>query len=204
MRTLIFVSVSAAILGGCLTTQENPNYEFSSRYEGDTTATHQYANAPTAETTAAAFETPAQIAATTAPTDSTYGTRVVSGTPGFMAIQAGQQGSSNLAPDLPNAQIVTTAAMGAAGTPVDYDTSRNFIVVNSETTGYQIADEVRILPNVQTAVTGQPYVVQPGDTVYSLSRQTCVGVNVIQSMNSLDATYGIKIGQTLRLPAPIC
>lgn len=218
MRALLLTSLSAALLGGCLTTQENPNYEFSSRYEGDTTATQQYATttpvaAPDAETVAVTYEAAstqyvqpvADQMTSTAPTDSAYGTRQVSGTPGFMAMQASQQATAQvnvqmeIAPSLPTAQTVSMPQMAAAGTPIAYDHSRNLIVADADVTSPVMSETVRLL-----AGSGQSYTVQPGDTVYSLSRKSCVGVNVIQSMNGLSADYGIKIGQTLRLPANVC
>ncbi len=237
MRLLLLTSLSAALLSGCLTTQENPNYEYSSRYNGDTPQVNQYATAQPAETTAATYTTSASTGAYTAtapqpaydtqhsvqqtstqqyatqqattqfplihhslaPTDSSYGTREVTGTPGYMAMQASQQ--ANLAPALPAAQMVASAPMAAAGTPVAYDYSRNLVVADVATSGPQIADTVRVYPQ---STSGMSYIVQPGDTVYSLSRRTCVGVQVIKSLNGLDANYGINIGQTLTLPTSVC
>ena len=51
---------------------------------------------------------------------------------------------------------------------------------------------------------GTNYRVQTGDTVYSLARRLCVPVTMIQSTNSLDANFGIQIGQGLKLPASQC
>jgi len=48
------------------------------------------------------------------------------------------------------------------------------------------------------------YRVKSGDTVYSLARNLCVPVTVIQSSNGLDANYGIQIGQSLKLPSSQC
>ncbi len=220
MRALLLTSLSAALLSGCLTTQENPNYEFSSRYEGDAAATHQYATTTPAETTTAqtvaatydagAYTTgtaqPAYVQSpTVAPTDSTYGSRDVSGTPGFMAMQSSQQATAQaniqtqMEPSLPAAQTVSMPQFAAAGTPIAYDHSRNLIVADTDVASPKMSDRVRVLSG-----SGQSYTVQPGDTVYSLSRKSCVGVNVIQSMNGLSADYGIKIGQTLRLPTTVC
>ena len=43
-----------------------------------------------------------------------------------------------------------------------------------------------------------------GDTVYSLSRQRCVGVHDIRALNNLDANYAIRLGDFLMLPASQC
>ncbi|GGX56500.1 hypothetical protein GCM10011309_01610 [Litorimonas cladophorae] len=203
MRALLLTSLSAALLAGCLTTQENPNYEFSSRYEGDTAATHQYATTtevPVAQSVAATYEAPAM-----APTDSAYASRDVSGTPGYMAMQADRQATAQAnvqpyaAPQMPVPESTATAQIATAGTPIDYDHSRNLIVADTAVAPSQFSDSVRVMSG-----SSQSYTVEPGDTVYSLSRKTCVGVKVIQSMNNLPADYGIKIGQTLTLPAPVC
>jgi len=139
-----------------------------------------------------------------APTDTAYNntTQEITGTPGFMALQSQQHASAaqvELAPQLPEIQAVPHARLRAAGTPVPYDYSRNLITADAITTGQQIPDTVRILQGGS-----QSYIVQPGDTVYSLSRKTCVGVNVIQSMNGLGADYGINIGQSIQLPTSVC
>ena len=142
----------------------------------------------------------------TAPTDIAYGTDQVTGTPGFMAMQgqSAPAAAQEAAPS-PVVQSASSSLYGSAqvhtgaGTPINYDVSRNLVTVDALTTGQEAGETVRMLPRV-----GQSYMVQPGDTVYSLSRKTCVGVNVIQSMNGLGADYGIKIGQSLTLPASIC
>ena len=43
--------------------------------------------------------------------------------------------------------------------------------------------------------------VEPGDTVYGLARRYCADVELIRSMNGLDAGYAIRLGQDLKLPA---
>ncbi len=219
MRNFLILFLSAAFVSGCLTTQENPNYELSTRYQGDLEARHQFADAaPTSQTTTSpvttvSYETVAAQpvivqadtvttpALQTAPTDAIYGSRDVSGTPGFMVMESQRQAVAleAAAQALPDAEIVNVAPLGAAGTPIDYDLRRNMVAVDAITTGQQYPETVRSLPSV-----GQNYIVQQGDTVYSLSRKTCVGVNVIQSMNGLDADFAIQIGQSLTLPPSVC
>jgi len=243
MRALIILSVSAIALTGCLTTQENPNYEHSTAYKGETGQTNQYAAAPSSipatsygastvsypaatyhagvpsvdistvnhngaashpiyASTAPTF--PGSTSITTsgaAPTDLDYQSDQITGTPGFMAMQneAPTVAVASTSPALSATQNTATAPLGAAGTPIAYDYSRNLVSADALTTGQQLPYTVRMLSNDSRA-----YTVQPGDTVYSLSRRTCVGVNVIQSMNGLAADYGIKIGQSLSLPTSIC
>lgn len=246
MRAIFIVSLSAALFGGCSTTQENPIYQQSSTYQNGSPATQHYAHAPVTQAAQVAQTTPyepgthsgdvshANYEATTsypvfahrspapalvsyetvpyetvtaAPTDTAYGTDQVTGTPGFMAMQ-GQNESVATGGQLVSAQPAQTASSsgygsasvyGAAGTPIAYDYSRNLVSADALTTG-QLPDEtIRVLPQA-----GQNYTVQAGDTVYSLSRRTCVGVNIIQSMNGIGADYGIQIGQSITLPASVC
>jgi LysM repeat protein len=230
MRSLLTLSLSAAVLTGCLTSQENPNYEHSTVYRGGSVEQNQYAYAePTAPTTvsyesaiptqslptstASIATTPSQTisahsmagattATVTAPTDSIYASREVSGTPGFMAMEnARQAGVLEAATQaLPAAEIVPVAPLGAMGMPIAYDYSRNMVAANATVTGAELSETTQILPQAA----GQTYVVQQGDTVYGLARKSCVGVDVIQSMNGLNADFGIKIGQVLTLPTAAC
>ena len=232
MRMFFILPLSAFMLAGCLTTQESPIYEQSTSYKGDLAARHQYANAvpATPAPTVVSYESapaqplqtqpyPAQMQAApiqaatiqaysptetvmaTAPTDEIYGATQVTGTPGFMAMQNAAQAGTVQAAAQPfhETQFVDSAPLGAAGTPIAYDYRRNLVSVDAETTEQRLPESFRL---VQEA--GQRYAVQQGDTVYSLSRKTCVGVNVIQSMNELDSNYAIKIGQSILLPASVC
>ena len=145
--------------------------------------------------------------ATIAPTDTDYVAEQVTGTPGYIAMQSQSEtaATGGQVTASPSVQTVSSSvygpatAYGAAGTPIAYDYTRNLVTADALTTGQQPSETVRLLQGA-----GQSYTVQPGDTVYSLSRRTCVGVNVIQSMNSIGADYSIKIGQSLTLPASIC
>lgn len=238
MRSFLILSLSAVVLTGCLTSQENPNYEHSTTYRGDQVGQNQYADA-TSVASAPVIYQPAAVsyepatdyqgvpvqpvpqytsstAATvmaTAPTDSVYGASEVTGTPGFMAMQSAQQSVTTqaVAETLPAAEYVSAAPIGAAGTPIAYDYSRNLVQTDAATTGQKTPDTVRIIGQsgqidgyAPMGVTGQNYTVKQGDTVYSLSRKTCVGVNVIQSMNGLSNDFAIKIGQPLMLPTSVC
>jgi len=43
-----------------------------------------------------------------------------------------------------------------------------------------------------------------GDTVYSFARKLCSSVEEIRAINSLDGTFNIRLGDTIRLPASKC
>ncbi len=75
--------------------------------------------------------------------------------------------------------------------------SQNFIRANTQIQGY---------PTTQgrQSFGAANYRVETGDTVYSLARQLCVPVSVIQIVNGLDASYHIKAGQGLSLPRSQC
>lgn len=216
MRSIFILSLTTALLSGCLTSQENPNYQHSTLYKGIDVEQSQYANAEPATVTAVSYaqtltaqpvqvqtnvqSLPAQT--TLAPTDSSYGSREVSGTPGFMAMESARHASvlEVASQDLPEAQLVQSAPLVVTGTPISYDYSRNLVQVDAAISEPQFSEVVRVMPKAS----GYNYTVQQGDTVYSLARKSCVGVSVIQSMNGLNANYAIKIGQSLTLPASVC
>jgi LysM repeat protein len=230
MRTIFILSLSTAVLSGCLTTQENPNYQHSTLYKTIEVEKSQYARAEAATVRAASYAAtiasqpaPAQTtivqpaavqnisaqstltsipASVTAPTDTSYASREVSGTPGFMAMESARQAGllEAEAQDLPAAELVRSAPLVAMGTPINYDYSRNLVSVDAAISEPQFSEIVRAMPQAS----GYSYTVQQGDTVYSLARKSCVGVSVIQSMNGLNANYAIKIGQSLTLPASVC
>ncbi|MGB3456865.1 MAG: LysM domain-containing protein, partial [Litorimonas sp.] len=61
------------------------------------------------------------------------------------------------------------------------------------------------LPGTAASVAvGQTYVVQPGDTVYSLSRRLCAPIGEVMSANGIGGDFAISIGQTLVLPTSRC
>ena len=43
-----------------------------------------------------------------------------------------------------------------------------------------------------------------GDTVYSMARNLCADVSEIQQINGLNASFNIKLGDTIQLPASRC
>jgi len=194
MRNIFILSLSVALLGGCLTSQENPNYQYSTQYKGIDAEQNQYASAEPATVTAASYEQtlPAQpvqaqsivVQSTTeqslpaqttlasipvsisAPTDTSYGSREVTGTPGFMAMESARQASllEVASQDLPEAQLVRFAPLVAIGTPINYDYSRNLVQIDAAISEPQFSEVVRSMPQPS----GYSYTVQQGDTVYSV------------------------------------
>lgn len=51
---------------------------------------------------------------------------------------------------------------------------------------------------------GVSYIVQEGDTAYSLSRKTCSSVSEIRDLNRLDSAFTIRAGEAIRLPQSRC
>ncbi len=118
------------------------------------------------------------------PTDTEFQTISDEGTPGYQVMQA---------------QVV------------DYDYSDNIIgaptPVGVEITPPLEATQIMRVPAapiMSASGAGQSHIVKPGDTVYSLSRKLCVDLGDIQSLNGIDDSYAISIGQILTLPAPRC
>ncbi len=261
VRLAVMIAASAAVLSACATSQENPNYKYSTKYKaavptssvqtvpvGYETSSANHAQANTADihrdftneaqslaanteiqTGARIIEAPQRqqiptytrvnheclsndsglsgaaincdpipvLAAKTqpvisqvyrSPTDTEFQTISDEGTPGYQVMQA---------------QV--------AGQAVDYDYSDNII-------GAPTPVAVEIVPPVEATQimrvpaapimsafgAGQSHIVKTGDTVYSLSRKLCVDLGDIQSLNGIDDSYAISIGQILTLPAPRC
>ena len=120
-----------------------------------------------------------QNAAQTAPAEPLIPAPDASGTPGALLMRQSPDQSAALennaipytapqaaAQPLPQAETVTTAPIGAAGTPIEYDYSRNLVPTDAGVMPARLPESVRTLQSA-----GQNYTVMQGDTVYSLSRQ---------------------------------
>jgi len=165
----------------------------------------------------------------TAPTDTQYADQSVTGTPGYEVLQAQQAeplGSGAINPTTvtisgPVHSASTEVSQDAAVQNItngavevtDYDYSANLIVADIPVdTANILPNETRILNSQNTDVQNsavqtigaQSYRVQPGDTVYGLSRKLCVSVVDIQQQNNINETYGINIGQVIQLPQNQC
>jgi len=124
------------------------------------------------------------------PTDEEFSVISDTGTPGYQVMS-----SQTVEVNNPSA---TTSAEFIAPQEVAYDYSANTIAASAAI--QPLISENRIL----SPQTHQSYLVREGDTVYSLSRGLCVGVVDIQSLNGLDANYGIRIGESITLPSSNC
>jgi len=58
--------------------------------------------------------------------------------------------------------------------------------------------------NEQSYALGTQHQIVTGDTVYSFARKLCSSVEEIKAINSLDGTFNIRLGDTIRLPASKC
>ncbi|MDA8708525.1 LysM peptidoglycan-binding domain-containing protein [Hellea sp.] len=92
--------------------------------------------------------------------------------------------------------VTAPRTVNAAATPIFQSNVRSASAAITEPTHYQ--------PEITRHQGASLYLVKPGDTVYSLARRHCVSVSDIQGTNSLDQSYGIKIGQQLQLPPNHC
>ena len=130
-----------------------------------------------------------------APTDAQFENISEGGTPGYQVLQ-----SQVIAYDAPiavaEAPRIVQSSSGAQ--VVDYDYSENIVSANTFTTPEY--SETRIIGGSGYSV----HSIIEGDTVYSLARRNCVGVNDIQSINGLNSNFAIKIGDSLKLPASQC
>lgn len=139
-----------------------------------------------------------------APTDNQYAGQDFSGTPGYEAIHGAPVAvAENTVPPEGDVTLTISGPIVAAGNSqaVDYDYSQNMISANAPAQAV-LAPETRTYSSSPSI--GQSYRVQQGDTVYSLSRKLCVGVNDVQQANGLNANFGIQIGQVITLPSSRC
>lgn len=223
MRSHFLLLTPAILLAGCLTSQENPNYEYSSRYQAPAriqtaqatpeaissvpAAPIVYETQPnTHQTQAVTYETQAApyTGHTTTIAQPIEATSVTAPTDAQYAAQdvSGTPGfmvlAQQSAPEVSQSQTFqpTTAHQPQR---VDYDYSQNLIAADVVVDAPEFTDKVRIL-----APAGQNYTVKQDDTVYALSLKQCVGIDVIRNMNGIGTDYGIQIGQTIRLPASRC
>ncbi len=150
----------------------------------DVPATHQYVSA---DESRVVYQSPR--VEYKAPTDEQFADISDIGTPGYQVLQ------SQIIEEPAPIQKVATAASSAQ--LVDYDYSDNVISANTFSTPEY--SETRILGGLETN-----HVVAEGDTVYSLARKNCTGVNDIKSLNNLDYKFSIKIGDSLTLPSSKC
>lgn len=138
------------------------------------------------------------------PTDTEFATISDTGTPGYQVLQAqtqtpevsqeaSQEVYSVAIPAIPDG-----TGQYAGAQEVSYDYGSNIITASAASSA--VNSETRSLNTTGYGA----HVVKEGDTVYSLSRKLCVGVNDIQGLNNLNANYGINIGDQLQLPASRC
>lgn len=219
---LFTLGLAALSLSACATYQENPNYKYSSKYEGEEATTQLATNTTQAQSQTVVYSDAAPVysdviiastpveaspyadevtiinpaAIAPSPTDQAYAGQDVIGTPGYglYAPEADQASAST--------GTSTTASSGAQ--VVDYDYSENFVSVGADVDSTN--DVIRV-PSAQTMtvpVTGANYTVRDGDTVYSMARRLCVGLDEIAGPNNLGSSFAINIGQPLILPASRC
>jgi LysM repeat protein len=143
-------------------------------------------------------------------TEQAFDAATMDGTPGYMVMM--EQQEVDLAPTttpVSQAPMVSQApialhtsaqphALPSGPQPVAYDYSQNVVVADT-TLSNPSADYAAL-----TYPSGTSYIVQDDDTVYSLSRSLCVGLEDIAAPNGLGADFAIKIGQTLQLPQSRC
>lgn len=130
--------------------------------------------APTPEYVAAVPLEPVATGPIQAPTDMAYADDTI-GTPGYHAVMAAEQAVTDEPVGFGYSQV------SPATVPAQTD-----VVTPSIMQGEVLHEVIE------------------NDTVYSLSRRQCVGVEDIQRINGLDATFNIRLGDFIKLPASRC
>ena len=199
-----FAFSALALLAACATAQENPNYKYSSRYQ---------APAPAQPVQQAVFEAPTAVveevpvyraAEPVSETEEAFDASTMDGTPGYQIFVAESEQAAlapaPAAPTLPPlsgepVEVETQRPRGA--TRIEYDYSQNVIIADAQT---QIEPtEVRRRGSALATHT-----VQPGDTVYNISRRLCVGVADVVAAGSVGEGYAIRIGDVINVPESRC
>lgn len=190
---------SVLALTACATAQENPNYQYSSKYQEETPATQMAANSQGSQ---AVYVSPEMRAAqlnrtakeTSAQANVTY---------------ANSATAPNGSPE--SVTVVRPAKVGTPGygayipeTVEDYDYSQNVVSTNNPSAADAEPVETRAIQNSQATQPSANYVVGTGDTVYNISRRLCVDVEEVQKPNNLGGDFAIKIGQPIYLPQSRC
>lgn len=152
----------------------------------------------------------------TSPTERSYDTNRMQGTPGYEMMRAQQQAApapsypSAPAPDYtPYTPPVAAAPAPRNPQPVPYDYGQNMVVSENapsrqQAPNYEGSYDRGRVGTAANIGTGQSYTVRQGDTVYSLSRRLCAPIPEITTPNGIDGSYAISIGQTLYLPTSRC
>ena len=199
-RQLVLLA-SATALCACATPQENPNYRFSSKYQAPQAAPVQLASTTPVPVQTLSTDTVVVMDApvsAVSETEQAWDARTMDGTPGYVAVMEAEAEHDGPAPAPIARPVEITPTPGPSQGPraVSYDYSQNVIIAGADTQ----------VPSHETRPRGLEgaYVVQPGDTVYSLARARCLSIADVQQGNRIGADYAIAIGQTLSLPPSRC
>lgn len=135
-----------------------------------------------------------------APTDRAYGDSSA-GTPGYDAVRG-----SLSAPTYSPTQPQPTYTQPTPPQPVYVQPQPVYVQPPS---GYVAPPAMTNISSAQThPVAAAPgfttHQVSEGDTVYSMARFLCVGVEDIRRANNLDANFNIKLGEYIQLPTSRC
>ena len=219
-KFLICALTTSVFLTGCATSQENPNYKFSSKYKtgegvqqlASTTPqvpvqTVNYTSAPIQTAQSVNYQTHSNTPAlhhTQAQTQPIY----------IEDARIGEPTPSQPAPT--DQQYVGESLSGTPGygvfipEEVQYDYNQNVVTANSEMPFSESSQsDVRDFGqspriSVPSPIAAGNYTVKQGDTMYSLSRGLCVSLDYLVQTNGIGGDYAIKIGQPLNLPASQC
>ncbi|CAM3818737.1 LysM peptidoglycan-binding domain-containing protein [Litorimonas haliclonae] len=195
-----FCAISAVLaLTACATAQENPNYQFSSKYEGEASATQMASNSSSSNVVYVSPE--ARAAELNGTTEQT----TTQATSQPQVSYANSTTEQNSYPE--RVSVVTSSQIGTPGYGAyipenveNYDYSENIVSTNSQISVQTDPAEIRSFEARPSA----NYVVGSGDTVYNISRRLCVDVEDVQAPNALGNDFAINIGQPLYLPPSRC
>lgn len=206
------------LLSACSTVQENPNYQFSSKYEAPGAVMVADSTPPATQTEQAPIVSASNSQSASSPTEEAYNADSMIGTPGYAILLAEEAEHNAAQAPVQPAPIQSfppqtpPRALRNGPREVTYDYAQNVIIDGApapspapvsvqnpvQSDAPQIASTPIMVPTTRT------YVVKPGDTVYSLSRRLCAPITDVMAPNGIGSDFSIEIGQTLTLPASRC
>ncbi len=127
------------------------------------------------------------------------------GTPGYEAMKNAESGWAYEPQTTPEWEAVQapTQSVGVA-VPVTQPFSSPLPAPRAREAQIRGASSPVTIQSQENYTLGTQREVREGNTVYSFARELCSSVEEIQAMNSLDGTFNIRLGDTIRLPASRC
>lgn len=233
LRIILIATATTALVAACATQPNNPNYQFSTKYKASAPtqmASAQTMETTQVETTPVTYA-PTQATYTRVDEQCIQGGAAVPCYPQEFTtgqteavINAPYQGPVNVimaTSETPTA-MTTPPPAETVGTPgyhavQNIDTDYAYPEAQMTGTAQESVPAVTLPVTVDSDPKSHMGVYRPatdegfinhriveGDTVYSMSRQLCVSIDDIKTINGLDENFSLRLDDVIRLPASRC